>query len=179
MARKPRDGEPLPYYKWYWRDWRGSRLVQRMTALQRGIYRELLDEQWKSGALLNDPEWLAEAAMCTVAELADAWQVLSICFPEVPDSDGRLLANPRLEAERTETDRLRVVRANAGRIGGKANAKQVSYSSSRAEQSSSNGANGRVAAPRLGDAAAPSPDELVGPEAIRAILDDLKAKRIP
>lgn len=177
---KAKAGEPLPYYKWYWRDWRGSRGVQKMTTTERGIYRELLDEQWRVGHLVNDPEWLAEAAMCTEQELASAWQVLSKCFPPIEGTDGQLLANTRLEAERTENDALRAKRATAGRSGGKANAKQVFHSSSRAEQSSSNGANGRVAAPRLGDAAAPSPDdEPASPEAIRAILDDLKAKRIP
>lgn len=158
---KPKTGEPLPYYKWYWRDWRGSRGVQKMTALERGIYRELLDEQWRVGALFNDPRWLAEAAMCTEEEIASAWQVLSKCFPPIPNTGGQLLANTRLEAERTGTDAMRANRAIAGRLGGLANAKQmeasakqVSHSSSRAEQSSSNGANG-VAASRLEGATAP------------------------
>lgn len=168
-----RHGEPLPYYRWYWRDWRGSRAVQRMEPAVRGIYRELLDEQWRLGALVNDPAWLAEAAMCTEQELADAWQVLSKCFPPVDGTDGQLLANTRLEAERTEQDATRAKRAIAGRLGGKANAKQMLHSSSRAEQSSSNVANGASAASPLEGASA-SAEELASPEQIRAILDNLK-----
>jgi uncharacterized protein YdaU (DUF1376 family) len=154
---KPKAGEPLPYYRWYWRDWRGSRGVQKMTATERGIYRELLDEQWRVGHLVNDPEWLAEAAMCTEQELANAWQVLSKCFPPIDGTEGQLLANTRLESERTENDTLRAKRAMAGSLGGKANAKQMLHSSSRAEQSSSNGAEANaVAALRLVGASAPA-----------------------
>ena len=166
MATRQKPGEPLPYYKWYWRDWRGSRAVQKMTALERGIYRELLDEQWRCGVLRNDPEWLAEAAMCTLDELASVWQVLAKCFPVVEGSDGKFLANERIEAERTEVDRQRVNRVIAGQLGGKAKAKQVlasgkqvSYSSSRAEQSSSTESEANaVAALRLVGASAPACD---------------------
>lgn len=180
MTTRAKPNEPLPYYKWYWRDWRGSRAVQKMTALERGIYRELMDEQWRSGALKNDPEWLADAAMCTTEELAQVWHVVSKCFPPIEGTDGTLLANERLEAERTEVDRQRVNRAIAGQSGGKAkakqvlaSAKQVPYSSSRAEQSSSNAANGAYAASPLEGASA-SAEELASPEQIRAILDNLK-----
>lgn len=172
-AHKP--NEPMPYYRWYWRDWRGSRSVQKMTALERGIYRELLDEQWRSGALRNDPEWLAEAAMCTPDELASAWQTLSKCFPPVDGSDGQLLANTRLESERTENDQKRARLAVAGAMGGLAKAKQKVYSSSRAEQSSSNAAE---AAPS-GSALAGQPsgsEDLATPDQIRAIFDGLKGK---
>lgn len=180
MAPRQKPGEPLPYYRWYWRDWRGSRQVQKMTALERGIYRELLDEQWRNGALHNDPEWLAEAAMCTPEELASVWQVLSKCFPQVEGSDGKLLANERIEAERTEVDRQRVNRKIAGHLGGKAkakqvlaDAKQVSYSSSRAEQSSSSVAYGASAA--FGpEGPSASAEEMASPAQIRAILDNLK-----
>lgn len=180
LKNKPKTGEPLPYYKWYWRDWRGSRGVQKMTATERGIYRELLDEQWRIGHLVNDPAWLSESAMCTEQELASAWQVLSKCFPPIDGTNGELLANTRLEAERTETDSLRAKRATAGRLGGQANAKQVFDSRAVAEQSSSSGAKGRVVAPRLGDAATPSPDEpMADPAAFRAILDTLKSQKVP
>lgn len=143
MAKGRQASEPLPYYKWYWRDWRGSRAVQKMTALQRGIYRELLDEQWRLGALQNNPQWLASAAACTIDELIDAWPVLSVMF-DVVGPNGEYLINERLEAERTEADRLRVDKSRAGAIGGKAkasakqpqaDAKHLPYSSSRAEQS--------------------------------------------
>lgn len=181
MTIRSKPNEPLPYYKWYWRDWRGSRVVQKMTALERGIYRELMDEQWRSGALKNDPEWLAEQAMCTAEELAQVWHVLSKCFPPIEGTDGKLLANERLEAERTTTDRERVNRAIAGRLGGLAKAKQVlasgkqvSYSSSRAEQSSSTNAEAGASAAFGLEGPSASADELASPEQIRAILDNLK-----
>jgi uncharacterized protein YdaU (DUF1376 family) len=195
MATRQRTGEPLPYYRWYWRDWRGSRQVQKMTALERGIYRELLDEQWRVGHLVNDPEWLAEAAMCTADELASVWQVLGKCFPPVEGSDGKLLANERIEAERTEVDRQRVNRTIAGQLGGKAkakqvlaSAKQVSYSSSRAEQSSSNEPEANaVAALRLVGASAPAcecdgehltdcPNRPADPVALSDILATLRTR---
>ena len=37
--------EPLPYFKWLWRDWRANRKVQRLDYVARGLYRDLLDEQ--------------------------------------------------------------------------------------------------------------------------------------
>jgi uncharacterized protein YdaU (DUF1376 family) len=172
---KPKMGEPLPYYRWYWRDWRGSRGVQKMTATERGIYRELLDEQWRTGHLVNEPEWLAEAAMCTKQELANAWQVLSKCFPPIDGTDGQLLANTRLEAERTEQDTTRAKRATAGRLGGKANAKQMLHSSSRAEQSSSRIPEASAtASPPLGASASAEP--MATPDQIRAIMDGLKGR---
>lgn len=150
-----------------------------MTPAERGIYRELLDEQWRTGHLVNDIPTLAEHAMCTEQELANAWQVLSKCFPPIEGTNGQLLANTRLEAERTEQDAMRAKRAIAGRIGGKANAKQVEANAKQmfqsravAEQSSSNGAGAGYAQP-LGGAASPA-DEPATAEQLRAIRDSLR-----
>jgi len=107
--------ESLPYYKWYWRDWRGSRAVYKMTPLQRGLYRELLDEQWKVGAIRDDVEWLAEAARCSVEEMADAWPVIRTLFVEVGNG---WMVNDRMEVQRTEKDRQRVTNSQNGRKGG-------------------------------------------------------------
>lgn len=41
--------EPLPYYKWLWKDRRATRKVQRMSWQARGLCRELLDEFWVEG----------------------------------------------------------------------------------------------------------------------------------
>lgn len=182
MAKGRQISEPLPYYKWYWRDWRGSRAVQKMTALERGIYRELLDEQWRLGSLKNDREWLANAALCTSEEIDAAWPVLAPMFQPLDGTDGQLIANDRLEAERTEADRQRVSRAVAGSLGGKAKAsakhvlapaKHLPYSSSRAEQSSSTEQTSASDA-RPGAAASSAGDEPASPEQIRAILDSLR-----
>lgn len=118
--------EPLGYYKWHWQAWRANRRVQRMTCLQKGIYRELLDECWADGSIPDDISALADIAGCTEQELTDAWQLLSKCFYEV--TPGRL-TNRKLEEQRTETDALRATRSRAGEAGGKqklANAKQLS-----------------------------------------------------
>jgi uncharacterized protein YdaU (DUF1376 family) len=133
---------PLPYYRWYVRDYRASRRVQRLTYVERGLYRELLDECWLRGAIPDDPAKLAEVCGCPLGVMSEAWLNLKNLFEPVTGLDGVFVYNSRLDEERTESDKLRAVRALAGRKGGIAKhrlafGKQVPYSSSRAEQSSS------------------------------------------
>lgn len=108
---------PLPYYKWHWQDWRANRTVQRMTYIERGIYRELLDECWSEGFIPSDLEKMADIVGCPVDVMTNAWQVLSKCF--VDAGEGRL-ANERLNLERTSKDAERVSKAIAGQKGGQA-----------------------------------------------------------
>lgn len=105
---------PLPYYKWYWQDWRSNRAVQRMSYIERGLYRELLDECWSEGGIPADMESLADICGCPVEVLANAWQVLGRCFKLV---DG-CYRNEKLDSLRTERDAVRVKRKDAGRLGG-------------------------------------------------------------
>jgi len=115
------DMRPLPYYKWYWLDWRGNRTVQRMNYIERGLYRELLDECWSEGGIPNDIEMLADICGCPCDVMADAWQVLSKCFVDSGNclANGKqLLANKRLEKERTSKDKERITKAKNGRVGG-------------------------------------------------------------
>lgn len=122
----------LPYYKWFWQDWRANRAVQRMTYIQRGLYRELLDECWAEGFIPDDIEKLADICGCPAEVMADAWQVLSKCF--VAAGDG-VLINEKLHTLRTDKDAERARKAANGSAGGKAkslkqkddeaNAKQV------------------------------------------------------
>jgi hypothetical protein len=112
--------EPLPYYKWWWLDWRANRRVQRMSWQARGLYRELLDEQWKKGSIPSDPQGLAEVCGCTVAEMGRYWLEIAPCFKA--REDGRLV-NSKMENQRTDTDAKRVRLADAGRIGGRVQAK--------------------------------------------------------
>jgi len=109
----------LPYYRWWVQDYRGSRNVQRLTWQQRGIYRELLDECWDKGAIPDDPEALADIVGCDEAEMRAAWVPIRRLFAVA--EDGRMFS-PRLEKERTAEDRVRVLRAIAGRKGGLAKA---------------------------------------------------------
>lgn len=108
--------ESLPYFKWYWRDWRSNRRVQRMHYIARGFYRELLDEQWSEGSLPNDLDEIADICGCPIAVMQEYWPEIEPCFVET--EDGRLL-NEKMENQRTENDAKRVKQADAGRKGGK------------------------------------------------------------
>ncbi len=105
---------PLPYYKWFWQDFRANRTVQRMTYIERGLYRELLDECWSEGSIPADVESLADICGCPTNVMANAWQVLGKCFALV---DGRYV-NEKMESVRTEKDSERVRKGAAGRKGG-------------------------------------------------------------
>ncbi len=107
----------LHYYKWHWQDWRANRSVQRMSYIEKGIYRELLDECWAEGFIPDDLEHMADIVGCPLEVMADAWQVLSKCFVDI---GGGRLVNERLNAERTAKDKERIDRALAGSKGGKA-----------------------------------------------------------
>lgn len=125
------ESRALPYFKWYWQDWRANRVVQRMNYIERGLYRELLDECWAEGGIPEEVEELAFLCDCPVDVMASAWQVLSKCF--VPGETDGVLVNARLERERTAKDRERLNRSKAGKKGGRAkglNAKEKIASAS-------------------------------------------------
>lgn len=111
---------PLPYYKWYWQQFRLSRKVQRMDYVQRGLYRDLLDEQWEKGSVSGDIEDMADICGCPSEVMASAWQVLNRCFTLV---NGRYI-NDILEQQRTVKDKERTDKALAGKRGGEAKAQR-------------------------------------------------------
>lgn len=117
MAEKRRDFEPLPYYRWYWRDARASMRWQRLHHFARGLYRELLDECWAKGCIPDDPTLCADAIGWPAKDVAKHWAAVREMFVDIGDG---LLINERMENERTDNDRLRVTRAVNGRRGGKA-----------------------------------------------------------
>lgn len=104
----------LPYYKWYSLDYRANRTVQRMDYITRGLYRELLDECWLEGFIPDDMDELADICGCPVEVMANAWQMLCKCF--VKNSNGFI--SLKLEEQRSETDKTRIARRTAGRLGG-------------------------------------------------------------
>lgn len=107
--------EALPYYKWFWQHWRANRDVQRkLNYVDRGLYRELLDEAWAEGSLPSEIDALADICGCPVEVMADSWKRISAHWEL---RDGRLY-NDKLDAQRTEKDALRVSRIQTGRIGG-------------------------------------------------------------
>ena len=55
----------VDWYRWFPKDIQTSRNYQRMSAAQRGAYRDMLDECWinmeKGCGIQVEPEWLAQA----------------------------------------------------------------------------------------------------------------------
>lgn len=111
--KKKRTFEPLPYYPWYWRDYRASRAVQRMHWQARGLYRELLDECWVKGGVPDDATACASIANCPARDMERHWSAIRAMF--AVDESG-LLVNERMENERTESDTGRVGKSKGGKI---------------------------------------------------------------
>jgi hypothetical protein len=118
--------DPLPYYKWQWKDYRASRTVQKMDYIEKGLYRELLDEVWAKGYIPDNIDKLSDICGCPTNVMLKAWARLAPCFYEV--SPG-CLVNEKLETLRTEVDSQRASAARSGFLG--ALAKQDSISGER------------------------------------------------
>jgi uncharacterized protein YdaU (DUF1376 family) len=106
---------PLPYYLFYLGLYRSSRKVQSMGYVQRGLYRELLDECWVKGYIPDNIKELAKICHCPPSRFAQAWPRLSKCF--IPLEPGKL------ESERMSKEALRVLqiiesRSRSGQKGG-------------------------------------------------------------
>jgi hypothetical protein len=104
--------EPLSYYKWFWKDWRANRAVQRMHYIARGFYRELLDEQFAEGFIPDDIGMLAEICGCPQAVMKEYWPEIQ---PHFTDHTEGGLVHPKMESVRTELDASRVKNSRAAR----------------------------------------------------------------
>lgn len=95
--RKVKPGVTLPYMPWYPGDFLKSTRGWHIAA--RGAYRELLDHQWDSESLPEDPEEL-RAIVANISEenWRFAWLKIESKFP-VSKADGKR-RNPRLDSER-------------------------------------------------------------------------------
>lgn len=111
--------EPLQYYKWLWQAWRSNRRVQRMHYIARGLYRELLDEQWSEGSIPPDLFELADICGCPKSVMQEHWPEIEPCF--VQREDGRLV-NPKMETVRTDKDATRIKQSEAGKASAAAKA---------------------------------------------------------
>lgn len=173
------DRRGLPYYRWYVADYRASRAVQRMDYLTRGLYRELLDECWVEGAIPDDPEKLADICGCPVDVMANAWKVLKPRFSPLVGMDGYLTMT-RLEVERTESDKMRTVKALAGAKGGRAKAQASKGKQTLAEgtavKSSSSSKSSSNANPLVTQAAEQRTATTSQPQQLGAVLARLKAE---
>jgi uncharacterized protein YdaU (DUF1376 family) len=72
MARR----ESSPAFQLYVKDWRSSRSVMRMSFAERGMYLEMLLEQWESLSLPDDPRAVARIIGGTDEEWIAAWPAL-------------------------------------------------------------------------------------------------------
>jgi hypothetical protein len=106
--------------------WRGSLSIQRMSFAERGVYKEMLNEQWLSPerSLPDDPHQVADLIAPTpahVAEVLAAWDVVRRKFVLCRRQPGRIY-NIKLEKIRREQRNAFRSRSHAGRIAGKASA---------------------------------------------------------
>lgn len=116
--------EPSPAFQFYVKEWRSSRNVIRMSFGERGMYLEMLLEQWEKLSLPNTPEAVADALGGDVNEWLVAWPVLIRNFV-AHKRDANAIVNLKLEEVR---NRLKVFKGRA-RSGGLKRAKSASRSS--------------------------------------------------
>lgn len=132
-------------------DYRSSRSVQRMTWAQRGMYLEMLCEQWDKGSLPDDPRAVAALLGGTDEEWISAWPELRRKFVDrrnhtrddsahqTYDASRRII-NLRLERTRRERKAyIKTMRERAAKGGhGKAQKlKELESSTSSDKQSTS------------------------------------------
>lgn len=109
-----------PAFQFYVKEWRSSRAVQRMSMSARGVYLEMLLEQWEKETLPDNAEEVAEIIATTDAQMAEvvgAWSAVRRKFVTIEAQPGRI-QNVRLEKVREA--RLRFIEQNRenGRKGG-------------------------------------------------------------
>lgn len=105
--------DALPYYKWFWIDYRANRKVRRMSWQARGLYRDLLDEFWSEGIIPDDPAKLSEICECSIEEMKQFWPEIAPCWEAV---EGGLI-NLKMDEQRTRIDQTRVTNSRNGRKG--------------------------------------------------------------
>lgn len=111
----------LPYYRFYVLDFRASRNVSRLSYVERGLYRDLIDECWIEGGIPDDIPRLADICGCPVKVMRGAWANLAKFFEPIEGHAGQL-SSARLECERTEQDSRRTQASLAGKRSAEARA---------------------------------------------------------
>jgi uncharacterized protein YdaU (DUF1376 family) len=113
---------PAPAFQFYPNDWRGSRRVQAMSFKERGMYFEMLIEQWDKGSVPASMADLARLLGGTEGDWTRAWPKLSACFT-TRARDGRLV-NAKLETVRRAREKFRKAQAASGLRGAEARWKE-------------------------------------------------------
>lgn len=127
--------EPAPAFQFYVKDWRSSRKVQTMTFAERGMYLEMLLEQWETGSVPSTPAALASLLGGTEAAWTRAWPKLILCF-KARARDGRFV-NEKLEAVRRAKAKFAKALSESGLRGAEARWKR--YGEAMARPSKANG----------------------------------------
>jgi hypothetical protein len=86
--------DAFQWYPWYPKDYRASRAVQRMSYVERGLYRELLDEVSIEGFIPSAIDELADICGTPVEIMLDAWPRLMRSFYEIEPGK---LSNARMD----------------------------------------------------------------------------------
>lgn len=104
--------------------WRSSRTIQRMSMAERGVYLEMLLEQWEKRNLPDSAEAVADAIATTDAQAAEvlaAWPVVRRKFITSRGDKSRIY-NETMERTRRSQREGRRKRQDAGSKGGKSKA---------------------------------------------------------
>lgn len=109
--------EKAPAFQFYVRDWRSSRKVQAMSFGQRGMYLEMLIEQWDKGAAPASAGACARTLGGSEGEWSRAWAALSVCFD--PRKRDGLLVNAKLEGIRRKAKKFQKDQSLKGLAGAK------------------------------------------------------------
>lgn len=92
--------ETSPAFQFYVKEWRSSRAIMRMTFAQRGMYLEMLLEQWENLSLPDSAEVCADIIGGKPSEWIRNWAALRRNFVD-GSAPGRIV-NARLERERAK-----------------------------------------------------------------------------
>lgn len=92
--------EASPAFQFYVKEWRSSRSIMRMSMAERGMYLEMLLEQWENLALPDSPDECFQIIGGRLAEWRKAWPVLRRRF--VVNDQGTGIFNIRLDFERSK-----------------------------------------------------------------------------
>lgn len=114
----------LPQFLFDVAGWRGSRAVQRMSFAERGVFFEMLLEQWEKRNLPDGAEAVADliaSSDAQVAEVVAAWPVVRRKFVTSRGDETRIY-NETMERTRRKQREYRRRRQEAGSVGGRAKA---------------------------------------------------------
>lgn len=90
-----------------------------MSWEERLVYREIMDEIWISGCVVDDPVILSKLLHIPQEAMQRTWPAIRACL--VPMSaDPQFLTSERLDEERAKRDVIRRKRKKAGKLGGEA-----------------------------------------------------------